>query len=138
MVDALTTKRGKEGGWVVERLLNQVLGNFFMYLCLVRYERGLILKALARKKPIDASVDLIAIGQKEACNNLSGADLSALMNEAAMAALEEKLADCSSGAISWTINAKHFDQALGKISPSVSNKQQKHFYQVLSESFKAE
>ena len=23
-VDALTTKRGKEGGWVVERLLNQV------------------------------------------------------------------------------------------------------------------
>lgn len=44
------------------------------------------------------------------------------MNEAAMAALEEKLADCSSGAISWTINAKHFDQALGKISPSVSNK----------------
>lgn len=42
-------------------------------------ERGLILKALARKKPIDASVDLIAIGQKEACNNLSGADLSALV-----------------------------------------------------------
>jgi hypothetical protein len=23
-IDALTTKRGKEGGWVVERLLNQV------------------------------------------------------------------------------------------------------------------
>lgn len=23
-MDALTTKRGKEGGWVVERLLNQV------------------------------------------------------------------------------------------------------------------
>lgn len=170
-VDALTTKRGKEGGWVVERLLNQLLieldgadqrrgvfvigatnrpevmdravlrpGRFgkLLYVPLPSPdERGLILKALARKKPIDASVDLIAIGQKEACNNLSGADLSALMNEAAMAALEEKLADCSSGAISWTINAKHFDQALGKISPSVSNKQ-KHFYQVLSESFKAE
>lgn len=42
-------------------------------------ERGLILRALARKKPIDASVDLIAMGQKEACNNLSGADLSALV-----------------------------------------------------------
>ncbi|GMP83506.1 hypothetical protein CsSME_00037395 [Camellia sinensis var. sinensis] len=28
-------------------------------------ERGLILKALARKKPIDASVDLIAIGSDE-------------------------------------------------------------------------
>ena len=42
-------------------------------------ERGLILKALARKKPIDASVDLSAIGRMEACENLSGADLSALV-----------------------------------------------------------
>ncbi|THG15928.1 hypothetical protein TEA_008963 [Camellia sinensis var. sinensis] len=42
-------------------------------------ERGLILKALARKKPIDASVVLIAIGRDEACENLSGADLSALV-----------------------------------------------------------
>lgn len=42
-------------------------------------ERGLILKALARKKPIDDDVDLIAIGRSEACANLSGADLSALV-----------------------------------------------------------
>lgn len=42
-------------------------------------ERGLILKALARKKPLDASVDLIAIGKNESCKNLSGADLAALV-----------------------------------------------------------
>ncbi|CAL5330327.1 unnamed protein product [Camellia sinensis] len=124
-VDALTTKRGKEGGWVVEQLLNQLLveldgadqrqgvyvigatnrpvvmdrtvlqpGRFgkLLYVPLPSPdEQGLILKALSRKKPIDASVDLIAIGRDEACENLSGADLSALMNEAAMAALEEKL-----------------------------------------------
>ncbi|KAL7259432.1 hypothetical protein ACSBR1_005352 [Camellia fascicularis] len=112
-VDALTTKRGKEGGWVVERLLNQLLiqldgadqrrgvyvisatnrpevmdravlrpGRFgkLLYVPLPSPdERGLILKALARKKPIDASVDLIAIGSDEACENLSGADLSALV-----------------------------------------------------------
>lgn len=112
-VDALTTKRGKEGGWVVERLLNQLLieldgadqrrgvyvigatnrpevmdravlrpGRFgkLLYVPLSSPdERGLILKALARKKPIDASVDLIAIGSDEACENLSGADLSALV-----------------------------------------------------------
>lgn len=42
-------------------------------------ERGLILKALGRKKPIDVSADLIAIGSNEACENLSGADLSALV-----------------------------------------------------------
>lgn len=42
-------------------------------------ERGLILKALGRKKPIDASVDLSAIGRMEACEDLSGADLAALV-----------------------------------------------------------
>ncbi|THG18174.1 hypothetical protein TEA_024872 [Camellia sinensis var. sinensis] len=171
-VDALTTKRGKEGGWVVERLLNQLLveldgaeqrqgvyvigatnrpevmdravlrpGRFgkLLYVPLPSPdERGLILKALARKKPIDASVDLIAIGRDEACENLSGADLSALMNEAAMAALEEKLIaqSSSSDATSLTINKTHFEQALEKISPSVSSKQ-KQYYQLLSESFKA-
>ncbi|CAL5419257.1 unnamed protein product [Camellia sinensis] len=108
-VDALTTKRGKEGGWVVERRLNQLDGADqrrgvyvigatnrpkVMDRAVLRRgrlgkplyvplpspdERGLILKALARKKPIDASVDLIAIESDEACENLSGADLSALV-----------------------------------------------------------
>ncbi|CAK9171036.1 unnamed protein product [Ilex paraguariensis] len=171
-VDALTTKRGKEGGWVVERLLNQLLieldgadqrrgvyvigatnrpevmdravlrpGRFgkLLYVSLPSPdERGLILKALARKKPIDASVDLIAIGRNEACKNLSGADLAALMNEAAMAALEERLTSgqSSSDGTPWTIKASHFELALGKISPSVSDKQQQ-YYQYLSESFRA-
>lgn len=42
-------------------------------------ERGLILKALARKKSIDPSVDLEALGRHDSCRNLSGADLSALV-----------------------------------------------------------
>lgn len=42
-------------------------------------ERGKILKALARKKPIDASVDFSSIGRMEACENFSGADLGALV-----------------------------------------------------------
>ncbi|KAE8679184.1 Cell division control protein 48-like protein C [Hibiscus syriacus] len=169
-VDALTTKRGNEGGWVVERLLNQLLieldgadqrrgvfvigatnrpevmdravlrpGRFgkLLYVPLPSPdERGLILKALSRKKPIDADVDLSAIGRMEACENLSGADLSALMNEAAMAALEEKLTSTGISEASWTIKTLHFERALSKISPSVSDKQ-KQFYKVLSESFKA-
>lgn len=44
-----------------------------------RDERGLILKALARKKPIDPSVDLSEIGRLKALENFSGADLSALV-----------------------------------------------------------
>ncbi|KAF7825176.1 cell division control protein 48-like protein C [Senna tora] len=169
-VDALTTKRGKEGGWVVERLLNQLLieldgaeqrqgvfvigatnrpevmdravlrpGRFgkLLYVPLPNPdERGLILKALARKKPVDDSVDLSAIGRMEACENLSGADLSALMNEAAMAALEEKLASTVRTSETLTIKDSHFEIALRKISPSVSDTQ-KQYYQRLSDCFKA-
>ncbi|XP_042984658.1 cell division control protein 48 homolog C isoform X4 [Carya illinoinensis] len=170
-VDALTTNRGKEGGWVVERLVNQLLieldgaeqrrGVFVigatnrpeaMDLALLRpgrfgkllyvplpnaNERGLILKALGRKKPIDASVDLGAIGRMDACENLSGADLAALMNEAVMVAVEERLSTESiSDATSWTIKATHFERALSKISPSVSDKQ-KQYYKILSETLKA-
>ncbi|XP_038882465.1 cell division control protein 48 homolog C [Benincasa hispida] len=171
-VDALTTKRGKEGGWVVERLLNQLLieldgaeqrrgvfvigatnrpevmdpavlrpGRFgkLLYVPLPGpIERGLVLKALGRKKPIDVSVDLLAIGQMEACENFSGADLAALMNEAAMAALEEKLTSDKSNieSASCTINMIHFERGLTKISPSVSEKQ-KHFYEILAKSLKA-
>ncbi|KAG6595581.1 Cell division control protein 48-like C, partial [Cucurbita argyrosperma subsp. sororia] len=170
-VDALTTKRGKEGGWVVERLLNQLLieldgaeqrrgvfvigatnrpevmdpavlrsGRFgkLLYVPLPGpTERGLVLKALGRKKPIDISVDLLAVGQMEACENFSGADLSALMNEAAMAALEEKLTSVRNNmeSASCTIKMTHFESGLTKISPSVSEKQ-KHFYEILSKSLK--
>lgn len=42
-------------------------------------ERGLVLKALARNMPIDASVDLHAVGQMEACQNFSGADLAKMV-----------------------------------------------------------
>ncbi|KAK6144776.1 hypothetical protein DH2020_021596 [Rehmannia glutinosa] len=146
-VDALTTKRGKEGGWVVERLLNQLLIELdgaeqrrvfihgscraptrkirkLMYVPLPSPdERGMILKALARKKPIDVNMDLMALGKDSACENLSGADLSALMNEAAMAALDEKLTSpCRSPGVPWTIKDVHFKRALEKTSPSVSDK----------------
>ncbi|KAK2653014.1 hypothetical protein Ddye_012870 [Dipteronia dyeriana] len=167
-VDALTTKRGKEGGWVVERLLNQLLieldgadqrrgvfvigatnrpdvmdravlrpGRFgkLLYVPLpTADERGLILKALARNKRIDANVDLCAVAQMKACESLSGADLSALMNEATMAAWEENLTATES--CSWTIKITHFERALSKITPSVSN-QQRQRYQNLSENLKA-
>ena len=39
----------------------------------------MILKAIGKRMPIDANVDLSAIGQMEACENFSGADLAALV-----------------------------------------------------------
>ncbi|XP_065870750.1 cell division control protein 48 homolog C [Euphorbia lathyris] len=168
-VDALTTKRGKEGGWVVERLLNQLLieldgadqrpgvfiigatnrpevmdpavlrpGRFgkLLYVPLPSSDdRGMILKALAKGKPIDPSVDLSAIGCMEACNNLSGADLKKLVDEAAMAALVEARRNLSEECMG-TIKLTHFEEALNKISPSVSIKQIQ-YYKVWSGSFKS-
>ncbi|KAJ7945498.1 cell division control protein 48-like C-like [Quillaja saponaria] len=74
-------------------------------------ERGLILKALARKKSVDPSVDLSAIGRMEACENLSGADLAVLMHIAAMAALKVQLASTEStpNETSQPIKATHFE-----------------------------
>ncbi|XP_014519088.1 cell division control protein 48 homolog C [Vigna radiata var. radiata] len=159
-IDSLTKERGKEGGWVTERLLNQLLieldggehrhgvfvigatnrpemmdrallrpGRFgkLLYVPLPGLdERVLILKALARTMTIDATVDLSAIARMEVCENLSGADLRKLMSEAAMAAWDEK---------DKTVKSIHFEMALSKISPSVSNRE-KQYYQRLSESFK--
>lgn len=42
--------------------------------------RESILKAISRKKPIDSSVNFHAIARMNACKNLSGADLAALVS----------------------------------------------------------
>ncbi|CAJ1963662.1 unnamed protein product [Sphenostylis stenocarpa] len=164
--DALATKRGTEGSWVTERLLNQLLleldgaeqrrgvfvigatnrpdvidhavlrpGRFgkLVYVPLPSPDqRVLILKAIARKMNIDASVDLSAIARSEACENMSGADLAALMNEASIAALEDTTQD----EFNKIIKSKHFEIALSKVSRSVSDKQ-KQYYEQLSENLKA-
>ncbi|CAH9073623.1 unnamed protein product [Cuscuta epithymum] len=170
-VDALTTERNKEGSYVIERMLNQLLieldgaetrkdvyvigatnrpeamdrallrpGRFgkLLYVPLPSPdERGLILKALGRKKSIDPSVDLAALGRDSFCNNLSGADLSSLMLEAAMAAVDEKLesTNMSMDGISTSIKDAHFKMALKKVSPSVSQ-EQIEYYKILSGNFK--
>ncbi|RDX65395.1 Cell division control protein 48-like C, partial [Mucuna pruriens] len=169
-VDALTTKRGKEGVGVIKGLLNQLLieldgaeqrrGVFvigatnrpevmdpavlrpgrlgkLLYVPLPSAdERVLILKTLARGMHIDASVDLSVIGKMEACESFSGADLAALMTEAAMAALDEKLTSTETTCGASPIKINHFEVALSKVSPSVSDSE-KQYYQHLSESFKA-
>ncbi|XP_062227844.1 cell division control protein 48 homolog C [Phragmites australis] len=171
-IDALTTKRGKEGGWVVERLLNQLLieldgadqrqgvyvigatnridviddavlrpGRFGKkhYVPLpCADERVSILKAHARNKPISSGVDLDALARRKECNDLTGADLASLVNEAAMAALEERLEFIENGTSSMSssclIELSHFVRALSKVKPSVSEQQRK-YYEVLSKRY---
>lgn len=168
-VDALTTKRGKEGGHIVERLLNQLMieldgadkrpgvfvigatnrpevmdeaikrpGRFgrMIYVPLPSpVERGLILKALAREKPIDASVDLLAFGRSASCDDMSGADLAALMHEAGETAMDEKLVTFKEEPESEvTIKSIHLERALRKVTPSVSAEQIQS-YEHLSKEF---
>ncbi|KAJ3681225.1 hypothetical protein LUZ60_015714 [Juncus effusus] len=170
-VDALTTRRGKEGGWVVERLLNQLLieldgadhrqgvfvigatnrievmdpavlrpGRFgkILYVPLPDAdERVAIMRAHARNKPVDADVDLSVLACGARCENLTGADLASLMNEAAMAALEERLDSSEETcALSCTIKTLHFEHALSKITRSVSDKQ-REYYEALSQKYRA-
>ncbi|KAH0451603.1 hypothetical protein IEQ34_018902 [Dendrobium chrysotoxum] len=156
-VDALTPKRGREGAWVVERVVNQLLieldgvdkrhgvyvigatnrlevidpavlrpgrfGRLFYVPLPSADEQSLILKALARKKPVSPDFDYKAFTSREACRNLTGADLAALVNEAAMTVKEEKQMHVDQG-ISYdeplVIKTSHFEKALENIIPSVS------------------
>ncbi|CAA7038707.1 unnamed protein product [Microthlaspi erraticum] len=164
-VDALTTSRGKEGAWVVERLLNQFLaeldggerrnvyvigatnrpdvvdsaflrpgrfGNLVYVPLPTADERASILQAIAKKKPIDPSVDLDAIA-KTNCEDFSGADLANLVDKAIHQAVEEKFrcSESSEDSSECTINMTHFEQALSLVQPSV-NKQKIKYYEELS------
>lgn len=172
-IDALTTKRGREGAWVVERALNQLLveldgadqrhgvyvigatnrlevidpavlrpGRFGkrLYVPLPTVaERGLILKALARKKPVAPDVDYDSIASRDACRNFTGADLAALVDEAAMTVIYEKEMLVGEGkpyAVPLAIKMTHFEKALEKIIPSVSE-EQRRYYEVMSRKFGA-
>ncbi|XP_048550420.1 cell division control protein 48 homolog C [Triticum urartu] len=96
-------------------------------------ERVAILKAHTEKKTLSENVDLNAIARREECNNLTGADLASLVNEAAMAALEERCEFLAKGDSSMStdltnkIKLRHFEHALSKVKPSVSEQQRKHF-----------
>ncbi|WZZ41730.1 hypothetical protein YC2023_037989 [Brassica napus] len=163
-VDALTTSRGREGGSVVESVLNQFLteldggerrnvyvigatnrpdvidsallrpGRFgnLVYVPLPNAdERVLILKSIAKKRPIDPSVDLDAIAKN--CEGFSGADLANLMDKAIHVAVKEKFGSSESSEDNnidlsdCTIKMTHFEQALSLVTPSVSKQQIKHY-----------
>ncbi|XP_057431410.1 cell division control protein 48 homolog C-like isoform X2 [Lotus japonicus] len=82
-------------------------------------DRVKILKALARDTRLDAGVDLNVIGRMEACENMSGAELRALMGEVERDARREVRAGTNT---TRTIKTHHFDAAFSKISASKSDK----------------
>ncbi|KAI9209680.1 ribosome biogenesis ATPase RIX7 [Polychytrium aggregatum] len=102
-------------------------------------ERLDILKTITRKTPLK-DVDLALIATDPRCDGLSGADLSSLVREAAIAALRASLfrdgtlsVESDSNAELW-VTRREFDVAFAKVSPSVSKKDQKR-YQLLKVKF---
>ncbi|ESQ45737.1 hypothetical protein EUTSA_v10010134mg [Eutrema salsugineum] len=96
--------------------------------------RASILKANAKKKPIDPSVDLDAIAKMK-CQDFSGADLANLVDKAIHVAVEEKFRsieddDITTDSSECTIKMAHFEQALSLVAPSVNIKQRKHYEQL--------
>lgn len=110
---------------------------------LERYE---ILKTQTKRTPLARDVDLFSIAKEGKCVGFSGADLHALVREAAVMALRQVFFTPSSTSPEEEFNdyekedkeglslppkvevsMKHFQQALKKVSPSVSIAQRKRF-----------
>jgi len=72
-----------------------------------------ILKIHTKKMPLNKNVNLKALAKE--LDGFTGADLDALVREAAMIALREDIN-------STEVNKKHFDEAMKKINPSVTKK----------------
>lgn len=110
-------------------------------------ERFEILKTLTRKAPIDESeVRLEEIAHDKRCDGFSGADIGALVREAAVTALREALpkaseedaAEKASGGTTRksmskkqipnvSIQQRHFQTAFKKVLPSVSHVQRRKY-----------
>ena len=106
-------------------------------------ERLEILKTLCKKIPVHQGTRLEEIVYDKRCDGFSGADLGALLREAAVTALREALPRPSGDEemmenihveVKVTISQRHFDNALQKVFPSVSH-QQRRKYEALRNRF---
>lgn len=92
--------------------------------------RASILRALARRSPISPDVDLDALGMSPNLTGFSGADIAALLREACVAALKERLNRTGDGNNGdgnndgHLVGQHHFAEALLKVQPSVSKSDQ--------------
>ena len=80
-------------------------------------QRLAILQVQVRGKPVAANVDLASLAMRSA--GLSGADLGAICNRAAMNAVRERIAQGSNPAPATplSINVQHFEAALQESQP---------------------
>lgn len=104
-------------------------------------ERVEILRAQTKRTPLGPDVNLDAVARDTGCDGFSGADLGALVREAAVSALREVFdsvegmgegdEDEEAGEVEAVrpvvVEQRHFLEAVRKTSPSVSVAQRKRF-----------
>lgn len=83
-----------------------------------------ILQTVARKTAIEPDVNLTEIAKK--CVRFSGADLAALVREAAVIAVSRTLSN-QDPELKLTVTDKDFQEALGKVPPSVSQAEENQY-----------
>ncbi|XP_069089926.1 nuclear valosin-containing protein-like [Pleurodeles waltl] len=101
-------------------------------------DRYAILRTITKggtRPPLEADVSLEQIAQDTRCDCYTGADLSALVREASITALRQEMARQSSennnGATGGIkIGRQHFEEALSRVKPSVSKKDQLTYEQL--------
>jgi len=89
--------------------------------------RADILRAASRKTPLAPDVSLDEIGRDPRCNGFSGADLAALVREAAVGALRDLRRAPSEAPV---VTRANFDSALDVVRPSVSAKDELGYKQL--------
>eukprot|EP00850_Spirogloea_muscicola_P010750 SM000064S19772 [mRNA] locus=s64:476900:481462:- [translate_table: standard] len=91
--------------------------------------RSSIVVTLAKRVPLGTDVDLGGLAMSDRCTGFSGADLAALIREACIAAIKERVAakrDDSIGTLDAAskgrpiVRRRHFEEAFERVLPSVS------------------
>ena len=94
-------------------------------------DRASILRAISKNASIGQSVDIDELAKSDRANGYSGADLSALLREAGLSCLRERLGSKVNGSTAsdekLQIEKRHFDSAFDNVLPSVSKEDQKEY-----------
>ncbi|KAJ3685217.1 hypothetical protein LUZ61_014381 [Rhynchospora tenuis] len=160
-VDSVTTSRGKEGGWVVERLLAQLLTKLDgvdnrqgVYVIGATNRLDVMDPALLRPGrfgsmiyvPLPGADERVAIMRTHARNKRidTDVDLDALarsqteIESAAEIALNEwlHLANETGSSCACSTKASHLETAVSAITPSVHDKE-REYYEALSKEYKS-
>jgi len=85
--------------------------------------RADILRTACRKLTLADDVQLDALGVHRRCDGYSGADLAALVKEAAI----EALGECADDDERPIVALRHFERALSKVAPSVSKRDEQRY-----------